>query len=120
MPSPLRGRASTAPVTELRMYSKPGRPESSRAFTPPPPGSWPAGLPSAAIRRRALGARGHVEPRLDHAVVAQRDAGPRVRAEQATLADRDDLGTAAGQGAHDRRARADVTAVVDHDAGHDP
>ena len=45
---------------------------------------------------------------------------PGVGAEQAALADRDDLLAAAGEGAHDRGAAADVGAVADHDARRDP
>ena len=64
-----------------------------------------------------LGAGGDVAAGLDHAVVAERDADAGVGAEQAALADRDDLLAAAGQGAHDRGAAADVGAVADDDAG---
>src|SRR5207248_5391703 len=67
-----------------------------------------------------LGAGGDVAAGLDHAVVAERDADSRVRAEQAPLADAHDLLAAAGQGTHDRGAAADVGAVPDHHAGGDP
>ena len=73
-----------------------------------------------AVQDRDLGAGGDVAAGLDHAVVAERDADAGVGAEQAALPDRDDLLAAAGQGAHDRGAAADVGAVADHDAGADP
>jgi hypothetical protein len=42
-----------------------------------------------------------VEPGFDDAIIAKRDPQARVRAEQAPLPERDDLGAATGQGAHD-------------------
>ena len=101
---PERGSASTVPVLELRRNSSPFAPLSSRALT------------DVAVRQRDERARGDVEPGLDRAVVAERDADARVGAEQAALADRDHLAAAAGQRAHDRRAAADVRAVADDDA----
>lgn len=53
---------------------------------------------------------------FDHAVVSQGDADAGVRAEQGVLADGVLELAAAGQGAHDGRAAADVGAVADHDA----
>src|SRR4029078_5941242 len=50
----------------------------------------------------------------------ERDADAGIGADQAALADRDDLLAAAGQRPHDGRAAADVRAVVDHHAGRDP
>ena len=104
MPVPSRETTSTAPDSELRRNRRLFAPDSSRALT-----VWP----SAGGH---LGAAGDVEARLDDAVVAERDAEPGVGAEQAALADRDDLLAAAGQRAHDRRAATDVGAVADHHA----
>src|SRR5664279_5553059 len=67
-----------------------------------------------------LGAGGQVQPGLDDAVVAERDADAGIRAEQTPAADGDLLLTAAGQRAHDRRAAADVATVADDDALRDP
>ena len=75
-----------------------------------------AGLDDRAVLQRHLGAGGDVAAGLDHAVVAERDADAGVGADQAPLADADDLGAAAGERAHDRRAAADVGAVADDDA----
>src|ERR1700722_9558738 len=66
-----------------------------------------------AVGERDDRAGRQVEPGLDDAVIAQRDAKSRVGAQQAPLADRDDLLAAAGQGALDRRAAADVASPVD-------
>src|SRR5690606_2759304 len=63
-----------------------------------------------------LGPGRDVQPGLDDAVVPERDAEAGVRPEEAALADRDDLLAAAGQGAHDRGAAADVGAVAHDDA----
>ena len=63
-----------------------------------------------------LGAGGDVQACFDHAVVSQGDADAGVRAEQGVLADGVLELAAAGQGAHDGRAAADVGAVADHDA----
>src|SRR6476469_984977 len=57
---------------------------------------------------------------LDDAVVAQRDADAGVGAEQAALADGDDLLAAARQGPHDRGAATHVGPVADDDPGADP
>ncbi len=76
--------------------------------------------PAGLARQRHLRARRDVEARLDHAVVADRDAEARVRAEEAAASDRDPLRAAAGEGAHDRGAAADVGAVADDDALRDP
>ncbi|MEO5874834.1 MAG: dipeptidase, partial [Streptosporangiaceae bacterium] len=78
------------------------------------------GLGDLAVGEGDPGAGGDIEAGLDDAVVAEGDADTGVRAEQAALAERDDLLAAAGQGAHDRRAAADVAAVADDDAGADP
>ena len=82
-------------------------PESSRA------------LHDRAVGQAHLGARRQVEPGLERAVVAERDAEAGVGAQQAALADRDHGRVAARERAHDRGAAADVGAVADHDAGRD-
>src|SRR6202020_2869537 len=74
-----------------------------------------SGLDRIAVGESDFGTRGDVETGFDDAVVAQRDAQPGIRPEQAVLADRDHLGATAGQRAHDRGAAADVRAVADHD-----
>src|SRR5215213_7737809 len=61
-------------------------------------------------------AGGDIEAGLDDAVVAEADAHAGVGAEQAALADRDLLGPAARERAHDRSAPADVRAVTDDHA----
>ena len=76
MPWPVRGSASTAPVTELRRSSSPFCPDSV------------AGRDDLAVGQRDLRPGGHVEAGLDHAVVAQRDADPGVGADQAPPPDR--------------------------------
>src|SRR5690625_6282977 len=58
-----------------------------------------------------LGAGRDVQARLDHAVIAQRDADPGLRAEQGATADAHPVGAAAGQGAHGGGATADVGPV---------
>lgn len=63
-----------------------------------------------------FGACSDVEAGLDDAVVAQRDAAAGIGAEQAALAQRDDVLAAAGQGAHDRCAATDIGAVINGDA----
>src|SRR5688572_12071155 len=68
-----------------------------------------AGLDDAAVRQGQLRAGGDVAAGLDDAVVAERDTDPGVRADQAALADPDDL-----------LAAADVAAVADDDTRGDP
>ena len=80
---PERGSASTVPVVELRRNSRPLAPLSSRA------------LDHLAVGQRDQRAGGDVEARLDRAVVAEPDADAGVGAEQAALADADDLVAAA-------------------------
>ena len=67
------------------------------------------------VDQRHPSAGGDVESGLDGAAVAQRDAGAGVGANQALAADADDDLAAAGQGAHDACAAADVGAVPEHD-----
>src|SRR4029079_5879417 len=74
--------------------------------------------PSLAVA--PVGPRRDVAAGLDDAVVAERDADAGVPADQAPLADRDHLGPAARQGAHNRGAAADVPAASHHDPGDDP
>src|SRR3954447_26661454 len=71
------------------------------------------GLDDPAVLQGHLGAGGDVEPGLDHAVVAERDADAGVGPEQAALTDADPRRAAAGEGAHDGGAGADVGAVAD-------
>ena len=78
------------------------------------------GLHDRAVGQLHERAGGDVQPGLDHAVVAEADAEARVGAEQAALPDRDPLGPAARQGAHDRGPATDVAVVADHDALRDP
>ena len=75
MPWPVRGSTSTAPVTELRRNSSPSCPDSV------------AGRDRRAVGQGDLGAGGDVEAGLDHAVVAEGDADPGVRADQAAPPD---------------------------------
>ena len=105
---PERGSASTVPVRELRRNSRPLAPLSVAA------------LDDLAVGQRDQRAGGDVEPGLDGAVVAEADADAGVGAEQAALADADDLAAAARERAHDRAAAADVRAVADDHAGRDP
>ena len=72
-----------------------------------------------AVGKRDLRAGGQVEAGLDGAVVAQGDSEAGVGAQQATLPDRDDLGAAARQRAHDRCATAHITVGADHHPGRD-
>src|SRR4051812_17631523 len=73
-----------------------------------------------AIGQGDLRPGGDVRAGLHDAVVPQRDADTRVGAEQAAPADADALPAAAGERPHDRRAAADVGAVVHDHAGRDP
>src|SRR4051794_37955689 len=77
-------------------------------------------LHDAPVRESDLRTGGDVAPGLPDAVVAERDADPGVRAEQAALADRHHLRAAPRQGAHDRGAAAHVGPVTDHHTGGDP
>ena len=104
MPWPSRGARLDGAGDRVAEEQQVARPESSRALTTVPSG------------RVTFGAGRDVEPGLDDAVVAERDAEAGVGAEQAALADADPLRAAAGEGAHDRRAAADVGAVADDDA----
>ena len=66
-----------------------------------------------------LGSGRQIQPRLDDAVVAQRNAQSRVGTQQAALAQRHALEAAAREHPHCRGAAADVGAVPDDDAlGH--
>ena len=105
MPWPSRP-TSTAPVVELRRTEG-----CSRRRV--------AGLDRLAVGGGDLGARRDVQARLDHAVVAERDAQPGIGAQQTALADRTTSLPPPDNVPHDRRAAADVGAVVDHHTGRD-
>ena len=87
---------STAPVCELRRNSSPSAPLSSRALTTSPSGVVTL-VPAVTYRPAST---------VQSSPSEMPEA--RVGAQQAALADRDHLGAAAGQRAHDRGAAADV------------
>src|SRR5450631_2681949 len=76
------------------------------------------GLDHSTVLQCHLGPGRDVESGLDDAVVPERDADPRLGAQQTAFADADPVAATSGERSHDRGAAADVRAVADHDALH--